>query len=333
MGGHRGRRKVLTVLDFGHINVTPGLDIQTFVGQSTTTLITWQTWRKPRGAKMVYMLAVGGGSSGGTGVNTAVSSGGGAGGGTGGQSSLLIPAMFLPDVLYIQAGQGGAPIITSGGVGAIGTPTYVTIEAANAVIAQATVLFATAGPVTGAAATASAGGVAGSAAAVATLANMPLGARGQSTLLAGQAGSAGGSGVPAIGGTVTIPLTGLIVTGGTGGGGANASVATGSNGGPINLTTAMLGTEFFSSLIGGVGSATSTPSLPGMPGYSAKNFMMNYGGTGGGGTSNTAGGNAGAGGDAAPGSGGGGAGAPTTTNTTVPRSGAGGPGFVIIISF
>ena len=55
-------------------------------------------------------------------VNTSTTSGGGAGGGSGALSTLMIPAAFLPDLLYIQAGLGGVQPATlvSGAVGVAG---------------------------------------------------------------------------------------------------------------------------------------------------------------------------------------------------------------------
>ena len=49
------------MLDFNDVLATPNADIQYFEGSSITTLIQWQTWKKPRGARWVYMLGVGGG--------------------------------------------------------------------------------------------------------------------------------------------------------------------------------------------------------------------------------------------------------------------------------
>ena len=64
------------MLDFNHILATPGADIQYFFGDTTTTLVQWQTWTKPRGARMIYIMAVGGGSGGGGDNNPSPGSGG-----------------------------------------------------------------------------------------------------------------------------------------------------------------------------------------------------------------------------------------------------------------
>jgi hypothetical protein len=73
----------------------------------------WQAWSKPPNTTMISMLCMG---SGGTGLDGATSYSGDpptptATGGTGGASGpinrLLIPAMFLPDTLYVLVGTGG----------------------------------------------------------------------------------------------------------------------------------------------------------------------------------------------------------------------------------
>jgi hypothetical protein len=319
------------MLDFNHILSNPNIDVQTFIGQSQTTAGAtsgeWKTWRKPRGARFVYMIAVGGGSSGGCALNSGTTSGGGAGGGSGAQSTLMIPAMFLPDVLYIQAGLGGSQPATlvSAAVGVAGTITYVALEPWNTLAAQLTVLFANAGAVTATAATITAGGVQGTAAAIATIVNMPLAGRGAYQFFAGQSGTAGGTSTSA-GVSQTYPTTGLMVMGGVGGGGSSTS---GQAGGAITL--AGFG-DNFPAIAGGVQAITSTPAGSGSSGNMLKSFQYT-GGTGGGGSTATAGGLAGVGGNGAPGCGGGGAGGSNTTVTSLARPGDGGPGFVYIYSW
>src|SRR5262245_26334087 len=80
----------------------------------------WQTWFKPRGADMVSMLCIGSGASGGGGLTATAGNarGGGGGGGCSGMSRLIIPAMLLPDSLYVQVGVGGASV----GAGTLGNP-------------------------------------------------------------------------------------------------------------------------------------------------------------------------------------------------------------------
>src|SRR5574343_336906 len=84
-------------------------DVKWFTpGGAATT--TWQVWSKPRGVQMVMILAVGAGGGGGNGFSAAAGSarGGGGGGGSGAISRVIIPAILLPDVLYVSPGVGGA---------------------------------------------------------------------------------------------------------------------------------------------------------------------------------------------------------------------------------
>ena len=324
------------MLDFSDILSNPNINMQMFIGQANATAgITtgeWKTWVKPRGVKFVYMIGVGGGASGGTGNNTASTSGGGAGGGSGAQSNLLIPAMFLPDILYIQAGLGGAGLTTSGSVPVAGTPTYVAIEPWTTLAAQLTVLFANPGTVGGAAPTTTAGGVVGAAAAAATIANMPLAGKGATQFFAGLAGSAGGpnNGVGVALTPFTAP-TGIMVMGGTGGGGCNGGTAS-----PGGLITGAGFGDNYPTIPGGTVPGGSTASQPGSGGRIVKPWQ-HYGGAGGGGNTANGGGTArpGNGGPGAPGCGGGGGGGSSNTATvnSIASPGDGGPGFVYIYSW
>lgn len=300
-------------------------------GITGTSLVPqFQTWRKPRGIKWVYLLGVGGGASGGTGVNTSTTSGGGAGGGSGSQTVVMIPAMFVPDTLYITCGIGGASQITSGVPGLNGTPTFVSIEANTLGLDfNKILLWANPGNIGGTAATTTAGGVAGTAAAAPTIVFMPLAGRGFYSQISGQA-ARDGSTSSAIGSVLTPGNSGLMVTAGNGGGGCNG--ATGISAASISQGANLLGQDYFPTVFGGSAAVTSTPAGNGAGGFIARNFMFNYGGSGGGGATITAGGLAGAGGNGAPGCGGGGSGGANTTNNTL-TSGAGGPGFVLIVSW
>lgn len=107
-----------------------GRNIQTF-----TSTGTWQTWVKPRGAKFVDILCIGGGAGGGGGVS-------GLAGGSGGGSSAFTKAIFssnvLPDILYVYAGPKGI-----GGTGFIGgTPV-------NNTLATGSISYVTVTPDTG----------------------------------------------------------------------------------------------------------------------------------------------------------------------------------------
>jgi hypothetical protein len=318
------------MLDFNNILATPGADIQYFEGSATASQTQWQTWRKPRGARWIHLLGVGGGGGGGTGINTTTTSGAGAGGSSGGQTTVMIPAMFVPDTLYIQAGRGGAGATATASLGTAGITTYVCIAPYTTIAPAGTLLLANPGTAGTAVATATTGGAAPGAVTVATIAGMCLAGRGFYTLLAGQVGSAGASStVPGF--PVTPPTTGLMVTGGAGGGGCNG--ATGFAGGSIIQISGTLGTNFFPVPIsGGAAPFTSNPAGAAGGRFISRNLLFNFGGAGGGGATTTAGGRASAGGDGAPGSGGGGGGGMSSTNNTIARGGNGGPGFVYIIT-
>ena len=335
------------MLDFNHILSTPGYDIQQFYGDTSTTLLQWKTWRKPRGVNWVYMIGAGGGGSGGCGTNTGATAGGGAGGNSAAQTTLLIPAQLVPDILYIQAGTGGIGPTTSAALGVAGQPTYVTIEPSTTLTPNTTLLYALGGTATATAATITVGGGVGTPPVAATIANMCLAARGVWTALGGQNGTSGGGGTgtaaPTNGGNLTLPITGLMVTGGTGGGGANnnstnpvgniqygasAGSITGVNDGSIFFTARYPG------YIGALGNVTNDSSAGG--GNILNNSLMHYGGLGGQGVANLTYGSpttAFIGSKGAPGCGGGGScGAYSSANVLL-KAGDGGPGFVYIISW
>ena len=70
--------------------------------QSTTILYAtgnWQTWNKPRNAKMIEIFCLGGGGGGGHSSYSAGSVAGGGGGASGGIVRGIIPAFLLPDNL------------------------------------------------------------------------------------------------------------------------------------------------------------------------------------------------------------------------------------------
>ena len=313
------------MLDFNHVLNTPGADIQYFEGTSKVTGLEWQVWKKPRGARWIQMIGVSGGQGGGAGINTGTTSGGGAGGQSGSQTLVQIPAMFVPDVLYIQAGQGGAGATTSGGLGGMGTITYVCIAPYTTFAAAGTFFFSTIGTA-GTAATATTGGVPGSAAGATGIGGCCLAGRGFFRSYAGQAGAAGGAS-NANGTNLTPPLTGLMVTGGAGGGGTIASTPLGGN-----INSVASASYFFPLPLFGGGSGSENLRVNGPSGFKSSNFLFNFGGTGGAGALTTAGGAAGAGGDGMPGCGGGGGGGANTTNPTIGKGGDGGPGFVYIIT-
>lgn len=99
-------------------------DVQVF-----TTGTLWQTWTRPRGCSMAYMVAISGGGGGGGGFTGASGTfrGAGGGGGSGGMGKLLIPIFFLPDRLYVQVGLGGNGGIAAGASGTNGSASYVSV--------------------------------------------------------------------------------------------------------------------------------------------------------------------------------------------------------------
>jgi len=316
------------MIDFNHILSTPGYNLQQFYSEAGTTRLSWQTWQKPRGVSWVYMIGVGGGGSGAT-ASAIAAAGGGGGGGSGAQTTVMIPAQFVPDTLYIQAGFGGLGPTTAGATGVAGIATYVAIEPSTTLTANMLLLVANGGG-GGGAATTTAAGTQGTAGVVATIGGMCLAGRGVYNFLAGQIASASGASTAA-GTNLTVPTTGLMVTGGGGAGGGSATPGAGAN---ISGFTGALGTEFFPLPLSGAAAASgATPAGVARNGFISRNYLMNFGGAGGGGATTTAGGVASQGGDGAPGCGGGGGGGLATNNTTVARGGNGGGGFVYIISW
>jgi hypothetical protein len=296
-----------------------GADVQEFRGN---TNVVWAVWQKPRGCTMATMLGLGGGGAGGTGVIGANSvSAGGGGGASGNQTRVTMPLIYLPDVLYVSA-PGPA-------VNAAGAQTSISI--APDTVNNNLILRADGGNKGGNAA-AGTGGSGGTAASVNTLTQNPLAATGIHAALAGQAGIIGGGAVS--GGTLTIPVTGLVCCGGTGGGGLPAAAATGTNGGSYTVPAAP---SQFPPQPGGQGSATATvPADLGAAGIIkiASGLFFSYGGTGGASTHGTATGGGlvqGRGGDGIGwGCGGGGMGGALTGSSAAVQS-LGGPGYACII--
>lgn len=306
------------MLDFTHLPTANGVgDIQYFIGNATTLASSWQTWQKPRGKSMLHIMLVGSGGNGGTGVIGANSTaGGGAGGQSGAITTCIIPLAFLPDTLFLSLA----------GVKPTATANFASIIAVAPVNTANNILMFANGGLHGGNASAGTGGTVGTAAAIATAANMPLGWPFiTSVCFASQVGTAGGAAVAAA--NLTLPTTGAFVTGGTGGGGLPAAAATGTNGG--NIT----GAGIFPTNLGGAGSATATvPAAWGNPGMQPVPRLGYFmGGTGGASTHGTATGGGlvqSSGGDAPPGCGGGGMGG-ALTGSSAGRVGVGGPAFAI----
>ena len=298
------------MLDFSHIPTPYGAaTVETFTGNNGA----WMAWQKPRGKTMAHILLVGCGSNGGNGAIGANSTAAGGGGGSsGGQTSVMVPLWAIPDILYLSLPAGGS-----------GSTSYVGIAPNNT--ANNLLLMANTGGAGGNASGATAG-AAGGAVSAAVASSMPLGWQWLDSALTGQQGIIGGTTVA--GGNLTLPTTGLMVTGGTGGGGLPAAAASGTNGG--NFTVAGV----FPAQAGGAAQATATnPANTGSHGYRpVAGSLYGYGGTGGGSTHGTATGGglvASRGGNGAPGCGGGGGGG-ALTGSAAGGGGLGGPAFCII---
>jgi len=267
---------------------------------------TWQTWIKPRGAKLVNIICVGAGAGGGGGLQSAGTRGGGGGGGSGATARLTIDANLLPNILYILPGIGGAGGITAAGgatAGSAGQNSFVTLITSTASVSNVVLRSGTTAATGGGVGTTAAGG-AGVGETVSLITNNIFANLGTYTFQAGVNGSAGGT----ASGTGITPTN--FVNGGTGGGGTGTSGAF---------------------LVQGVFPAiAATPVNTNGAGNIIlyKPTLMLFGGLGGGGASANA---VGGGGIGAPGCGGGGAGANSNTGATpLGPGGRGGDGFVII---
>ena len=309
---------------------------------SSATGVGQQVWNKPRGCSMVYIFMLGGGGGGGGGEYDASGAGGAGGAGaSSGQTTILMPAAFVPERLYIIVGQGGAggtapantTAGTGGGAGGAGLASYVHVQPllTGAGAPTANNILGIANPGTGGAAGANGGSSAtgGTAGAVATLATMPLAGMGITQLLAGQAPPAAQATVTTAPTNTTYPTTGLLVSAGGNGGTFNGTVSI--PGGQIVMPTNGL----LSTITGGTTGTAVIATSSGGIGYNFFNntgLWYSSGGAGGAGSGATgvAGGN---GGDGGPGSGGGAGPNMISASPLSGRGGKGGDGLVMIISW
>ena len=177
---------------------------------------------------MIQFFLVGAGGGGGGGFlstgSTATSGGGGGGGGA--QTKLLIPAIFLPDELYVNIGVGGA-----GGVnGVSGGTTYVDLINGNNTSATL-IAYANGGsggtyPATGSG-TITNGGAGGVASTAGDTVYTGLG------LFSSVAGGAGGNGS---GGTTALAGISTATSLTSGGGGGGSRNAANTRGAPAGIT-------------------------------------------------------------------------------------------------
>lgn len=260
-------------------------------------------WNKPKDIVMVYIFlqaAGGGGGAGSSGVAGTNRNGGG-GGGSGGMTTLLIPALFLPDILYITVGRGAA-----------GQPT--TATAVDSPLATAVRFHPTGSFICTANSGGSANGaVGGTGPSSVTSTNMPVGVSGIWTSYAGQSGQAA-SGTGGDGTGSSLFFNTYQPTAPSGGGVTTANVS------GLGGSVSSAGLNIFSAPGG------STAGAEGSAGVAYKAGMYPWYHTPGTGGAGNAAGTGGIGGSAIRGAGGGGGGGGITGG----RGGNGGSGYVFI---
>jgi len=313
------------MIDLLHLPKPQNGYIDYFSGFSDTAGGSWEVWNKPRGISFIKIITIGGGGGGRSGwcANSATRSGGG-GGGSGGMTHVLMPAIFLPDRLYISVGNGGnggaaTTTAATATAGSNGIGSYVCIT--EDISAIYTICYANGG--SGAVLGTASAGTGGVAASVATIANALMSGQGLFTPLAGQAGSAGNT---TSGTSITYPTTGLLLSGGACGGGGQSQ-----NGASILAPASQTSVYSVIDLLSG-GTGTDSPSGPGKMGRENSILLASSGGSGGGSgaaIAAIAGDPGGIGGNGGFGSGGGGGGAGPTTSGGG-KGGNGGQGLVII---
>lgn len=91
-------------------------NVQIYTASGAVNNGGWRQWIKPRGVDMIMIVGFGAGGGGGSGFTAipGTAKGGGGGGGSGAITRFVVPAILIPDILYVCVGIGGAPA-TSGG--------------------------------------------------------------------------------------------------------------------------------------------------------------------------------------------------------------------------
>jgi hypothetical protein len=264
---------------------------------------TWQTWIKPRGAKLVNIICQGSGAGGGGGFQSAGTKSGGGSGGSGATARLTINANLLPDILYIlpgiggNGGLGGAPATA----GSPGQNSFVTLIPSTGSVSNVVLRSGTTPATGGTGGTTSS--TPGSAETISVIGNSIFANLGTFTFQAGVVGQAGWN--TAV--VNTTPSNFIVGAGGGGGGGLGGAVA----------ATGVFPAQGAAGL--------NTNGQDGLILY--KPTLMLYGGRGAGGATS---GNGGNGGNGAPGTGGGGGGGSVNVGVNAGNGGRGGDGFVII---
>jgi hypothetical protein len=182
------------MIDLLHLPKQQNGTIDYFPGFSNTDGGSWEIWNKPRGISFIKIITISGGE-GGQGGGTGIG-GAGPGGNSGSVTTVMMPAIFLPDRLYVSSGVGGfagnGGSSSTGFPGGSGVASYVSIAQSTAAIYV--VCYSNgSGTLT-----------------AATIANALQAGQGNFTALAGQAGATAG-------GNITYPTTGLLLSGGAGG--------------------------------------------------------------------------------------------------------------------
>lgn len=316
------------MMDFFHLPPRYKGDVQIFRANTAVDAQGMQTWNKPRGSSFCYMIAIGGGGGGGGGFTRVAGNAGGGGGG--GASSctakIMIPAIFLPDQLFIQVGRGGlGGAANAAGGNGINSGIVFSPNAGSGGASNSTIIFANTnlpgggGPGTGAAA--------GGAGAVPTLAivtpfQATYGLSGTGPYQVGLVGLAGGVQTGAAGGNSVNGWANYLLTAGAGGAGCTTTEFSGGrqvvSGAP----------EFINFNIPANGDMIPQATAIGQNGGAGIQLWKPFAMSGGGGGASSNSGQAGNGGDGGIGCGGGGGGAGATGG----RGGNGGDGIIIIIS-
>jgi hypothetical protein len=301
-----------------------GADVRAYFANSTANVAGFQKWNKPRGISMVQMIAIAGGGGGGGGFTRAAAAAGGGGGGgaCSGITRFLCPAMFLPDSLFIQVGDGGQGGAASAN-GSNGLNSYI-LTSPTAVLPNIVCYSGANAPGGGGAGGTAAAGTAGTVPTIAV--TQPINALGEWFSTVGLVGSAGGAQTGAVGTSVTA-WAALSLSPGAGGGGCTT---TDFDGGAQTVTALLdIGSQsYYPTGAGNIAKAGTgiVAAINGSSFHPRMTPFFNAGGAGGG-TNNA--GTAGNGGHGGYGCGGGGGGAGTTGG----RGGNGGNGLVLIISW
>ncbi len=314
------------MLDFAHLPKPQNGTVDYFPGFSTTGGGQWEVWNKPKNCMFIRILCIGGGAGGGSGFPSATTNarGGGGGGTSGTMSYVTIPAVLLPDRLYVSAGvggRGGASSTTVGNNGTAGIKSVVCIAPADVAIYR---VCNESGSNFGSGGTSGIAGPGGNTFSGAVVSATLQGFQGHFNSFTGSGGATGGAVTGASGGTQGYPTTGILLSGGAGGAGG-----AGFAGGQVNAPASQSAVyTLFQTLTGGAAGTVGSPTGGnGSDGVELYQPLLATGGSGGGSSfDGTARG--GDGGDGGFGCGGGGGGAGGTDGGGA--GGNGGPGLVVI---